>query len=294
MKKLWIVLGVVLVSGSLTISQVRGDDPATQPTTQPASTQPTQYDPCAEAMALLRDHRYAEAHEAFLAVKKVKPNSADVFLGLGTTLLYLGKDQDAAHSLERANMLRPGDRLTMLNLAVARIRINDFDRAMNTMTALSASRELTELEVDLWITSAVGMNKGSNRFYDALGKLESTRPGFKKWGISWVSEKEFKTLQSQYQEALKRLQSLKDRVDDQRLEVKKWQGRVEKARREAAIGGGNDDYSPEYRKQRLRSMEESLAIAKKSYDSALKALDDFKSTMARPPVMHSPDPVPIN
>ena len=279
-----IFLALLAISASISFG-----NPTTQPAARP-STQPSSihYD----AWQLIRDARYAEARDAFKQLTKDDPKDAAAFGGLGAAHLFLGIDQEAAYALERAKLLNPGDRIALHNLVVARMRLENYDKASGILTAMSKGGELTEHQVDMWITAATKLDNWTDPLKAAIARIETTRPGFRKWGVNWVSEEEARNLQESNAPLVARAKAMRKRVEELGRKVKQLAGKVEAARRELAMGGDDEDERRQLR-TRLEKLEKEFNHAKYIYDIEADQLNNIEARIMPTPILHGFNPVVV-
>ncbi|HMO26797.1 MAG TPA: hypothetical protein PKB10_11050, partial [Tepidisphaeraceae bacterium] len=141
--------------------------------------------------------QYAEARDAFLAITAQDPRNATALHGAGIAMLQLGDTARALQQLQRAHTLRPTDRAISINYAAALIRSRNPMRAVRVLIDVQPApeRPLDEPLLDAlqYALSVADENARKNRLFTEgqaaanamVARLESARPGWKRFGSSW-------------------------------------------------------------------------------------------------------------
>lgn len=203
------------------------------PTTQPTAHR--------DAFNLLASGQLAEARKAFSEIAKSNTKDAEAYFGLGTTLLQLGFDKDATYAMERARVLNPTDPATMHNLMVARLRIGDYEKAYTTMAAYSRNTTLDDSFLDLWITAGIKSEKWGDDLKAAIVASESAREGSRRWGVRWVTEDEYRKLESANVPMMQQRREYRQQLREAKSDLNRAKSKLENARNDQRAGARGDD-----------------------------------------------------
>ena len=163
----------------------------------------------ADGFAALRAGDTAAAFEAFSDALQLNANSPEAHLGMGLTRAAKGNYPSAQTELENALRLKADPRLSLYNLAISHVRVNNIGRAAvmlnrNLIETKPADELILNAQLTLLSTLEEKQKKQIAVLPDLLKTLSNTNlalasakhPDMTRWGLSWVSMSEAQRLRT--------------------------------------------------------------------------------------------------
>jgi tetratricopeptide (TPR) repeat protein len=259
--------------------------PASAPSSQPVAS-------LDDALAKIEAGENAQAAKLFQSFLSQWPKSAKVqtdeqavaLHGLALAYIRMGEFQKAREPIDRAFAYRKGNRALTLNRIKLDLRQRGFVvRAVKEIDKFPAAGSIDEDTVNLFGAAlrkaqANAADKGQVRVlvenYDNYNRrLESTRPGMRHWGSTWMSEAE-------YQEKVNPPKLMRER-DSLRLRQKSARDALDQAGRDlkAAKQQAHLDQTKKNISRSSDGRPDYLVRAQWKYDNAKRELEDVISRL---------------
>ena len=247
---------------------------------------------------------YEAARDRFQDVLEIDPRNAQAMHGVGLALVGLGETKKATGMMQgaldaeiRTAGIGKVSKPLLVNYAMVMISAREPMRAVKPLTDYQRLNVKPDEAVLNALAVALNTADGAARkqpayaaavrFYDDFnGKLEATRPGQKRWGVTWKSEEDFKQFSAMWQADVEEMGKLYGEVEVKARELEEMQTRHDKAQHLIDVSGVVPST--------MGYIRTELARRKREFDAAVAAYQSRSERVRKPTLPVTMSAVPLD
>lgn len=240
-----------------------------------------------EGLAVLDE--FEKALPKPLPVKLQSADAINMFHCRGFAYLKLGQLDKAKPALERAYNGTKTNRSLIINHAVIDIlQKTNAMRAVNDLKKYAILHPEDELAVNLWGMALdraatgrklIGIEQHAKDYLAVDAILQKTRPGFKRWGTEWISEKEFMPIERERKQNQEACAAAQRGVDEA---IKRFDRAKADYKSKNVLGTAKNRNDQERRASELQSALEDMNEAQEAVTAAEEVLIQQQAKAPRP------------